>query len=242
MSRIGPNLDDGQYGFREGRSTVDAIRRLRSLSEAIVQEGGVAVAVSWTSPTHLTPCPGTGPGGGGKETEAIFLHGRRMKPPQAQIRVGRVRVPIEAQMRYLGLTLDGTWCFKQHFNRLVPRLRAVSSRVSRLMPRTGGPDGKARRLHAGVLNSVALYGAPIWAEALAVSRPIQATLRRVQRALAVRVARCYRTVSHVAATVLASMPPLELMALSYMRMYDRKRELLRMGGGRKNRSPGQSEG
>ncbi|XP_025161711.1 uncharacterized protein LOC112590145 [Harpegnathos saltator] len=153
-----------------------------------------------------------------------------MKPPQAQIRVGRVRVPIEAQMRYLGLTLDGTWCFKQHFNRLVPRLRAVSSRVSRLMPRTGGPDGKARRLHAGVLNSVALYGAPIWAEALAVSRPIQATLRRVQRALAVRVARCYRTVSHVAATVLASMPPLELMALSYMRMYDRKRELLRMGG------------
>ncbi|XP_025153650.1 uncharacterized protein LOC112588336, partial [Harpegnathos saltator] len=46
-----------------------------------------------------------------------------MKPPQAQIRVGRVRVPIEAQMRYLGLTLDGTWCFKEHFNRLVPRLR-----------------------------------------------------------------------------------------------------------------------
>ncbi|XP_025163576.1 uncharacterized protein LOC112590638 [Harpegnathos saltator] len=251
MSRIGPNLDDGQYGFREGRSTVDAIRRLRSLSEAIVQEGGVAVAVSLDIANAFNTLPWAWRDADGKvcergmscgvpqglglvvaerKTEAIFLHGRRMKPPQAQIRVGRVRVPIEAQMRYLGLTLDGTWCFRQHFNRLVPRLRAVSSRVSRLMPRTGGPDGKARRLHAGVLNSVALYGAPIWAEALAVSRPIQATLRRVQRALAVRVARCYRTVSHVAATVLASMPPLELMALSYMGMYDRKRELLRMGG------------
>ncbi|XP_025157708.1 uncharacterized protein LOC112589298 [Harpegnathos saltator] len=262
MSRIGPNLDDGQYGFREGRSTVDAIRRLRSLSEAIVQEGGVAVAVSLDIANAFNTLPWAWRDADGKvcergmscgvpqglglvvaerKTEAIFLHSRRMKPPQAQIRVGRVRVPIEAQMRYLGLTLDGTWCFRQHFNRLVPRLRAVSSRVSRLMPRTGGPDGKARRLHAGVLNSVALYGAPIWAEALAVSRPIQATLRRVQRALAVRVARCYRTVSHVAATVLASMPPLELMALSYMGMYDRKRELLRMGG-RKNRSPGQSEG
>ncbi|XP_025160389.1 uncharacterized protein LOC112589846 [Harpegnathos saltator] len=141
-------------------------------------------------------------------------------------------------MRYLGLTLDGTWCFKEHFNRLVPRLKSVSGCVSRLMPRTGGPDGKARRLYAGILNSVALYRAPIWAEALAVSRPMQAILRRVQRALAVRVARCYHTVSHVAAAVLASMPPLELMALSYKRMYDRKRELLRTGG-RKNRSPGQ---
>ncbi|XP_025158754.1 uncharacterized protein LOC112589481 [Harpegnathos saltator] len=142
-----------------------------------------------------------------RKTVAMFLHRRRMKPPQAQIRVGRVRVPIEAQMRYLGLTLNGTWCFREHFNRLVPRLRAVSAYVGRLMPRIEGPDGMARLLHAGILNSVALYRAPIWAEALAVSRPMQATLCRVHRALAVRVARCYRTVSHVGATALASMPP-----------------------------------
>ncbi|XP_025160302.1 uncharacterized protein LOC112589824 [Harpegnathos saltator] len=133
-------------------------------------------------------------------------------------------------MNYLGLKLDGTWCFREHVNRLVPRLRVVSARLGRLMSNVGGPDGKARRLHAGILNSVALYGAPIWAEALAASRPMQAQLRRVQRVLAVRVARCYRTVSCVAATVLASMPPLELMALSYKRMYDRKRELIRTGG------------
>ncbi|XP_011151468.1 uncharacterized protein LOC105190414 [Harpegnathos saltator] len=134
-------------------------------------------------------------------------------------------------MRYLGLILDGTWCFKEHFNRLVPRLRVISANVSKLMPRVGGPDGKARRLHAGVLNSVALYGAPIWAEALAVSRPLQATFRRVHRTLEVRVTRCYRTVSHVAAIALASMPPLELLGLMYKRMYIRKRELIRAGGG-----------
>ncbi|XP_011150912.2 uncharacterized protein LOC105190100 [Harpegnathos saltator] len=110
-------------------------------------------------------------------------------------------------MRYLGLTLDGTWCFREHFNRLVPRLRAISANVGRLMPRIGGPNGKARLLNAGILNSVALYGPPIWAEALAVSRPMQAILRRVHRALAIRVARCYRIVSHVGATALASMSP-----------------------------------
>lgn len=45
LSWEGPNLSDGQYGFRQGRSTVDAIR-VRSLSESIAAEGGVALAVS----------------------------------------------------------------------------------------------------------------------------------------------------------------------------------------------------
>ncbi|XP_025161631.1 uncharacterized protein LOC112590116 [Harpegnathos saltator] len=273
MSREGPDLGDGQYGFREGRSTVDAVLHLKSLSGAIVSEGRVAVAISldianafntlpWDRvvqamrsyfrfPPYLTAVvedyfrDDTLVLAGGRDwgeavhtanlavaavmrsirnlglvvaerkTEAIFLHAKGMKPPQAHVRIGQVRVPIEAQMKMISINLG------------------------RLMPNVGGPDMKARRLHAGVLNSVAMYGAPVWAESLAASRPMQARLRRVQRGLAVRVARCYRTVSCVAATVLASMPPMELVALSYKRMYDRKRELLRAGG-RTYRSPGQS--
>ncbi|XP_025161798.1 uncharacterized protein LOC105181041 [Harpegnathos saltator] len=149
-----------------------------------------------------------------RKTEAIFFHNKGRKPPQAQVRVGAVRVLLEAQMNYLDLRLDGTWCFREH-----------------IMLNVGGPDGKDRRLHAGVLNSVALYGAPVWAEALAASRPLQAQMRRVQRVLAARVARCYSTVSCVAATVLASMSPLELMALSYKYMYNKKRGLICTGGG-----------
>ncbi|XP_025161868.1 uncharacterized protein LOC112590205 [Harpegnathos saltator] len=148
----------------------------------------------------------------------------KQKPFSSMLRDG------SHSMRYLGLILDGTWCFREHFNRLVPRLRVISARLGRLMPNVGGPDGKARRLHAGILNSVALYGAPVWAKTLAVSRPMREQMRKVQRVLAVRVARCYRTVSCVAATVLTSMSPMELMALSYRHTYDRKRELLRTGG------------
>ncbi|XP_025163931.1 uncharacterized protein LOC112590730 [Harpegnathos saltator] len=277
MSREGPDLGDGQYGFREGRSTIDAVLHLKSLSGAIVSEGRVAVAISldianafntlpwgrvvqamrgyFRFPPYLTAviedyfrgrrlmwtdADGTGRDWGEavhtanlavaavvrsirnlglvvaeRKTEAIFLHAKGMKPPQAHVRIGQFKVPIEAQMKMISVNLG------------------------RLMPNVGGPDMKARRLHAGVLNSVAMYGAPVWAESLAASRPMQARLRRVQRGLAVRVARCYRTVSCVAATVLASMPPMELVALSYKRMYDRKRELLRAGG-RTYRSPGQS--
>ncbi|XP_011148851.2 uncharacterized protein LOC105188867 [Harpegnathos saltator] len=167
----------------------------------------------------------------------MFFHAKGRKPSHA--RIGTIRVPLEAQMRYLGLIMDGTWCFREHINRLIPRLRVVSARLGGLMPNVGEPDRKARRLYARILNSVALYGAPVWAEALAASRPIQAQLRKVQRVLAVRITRCYRSVSGVAATILASMPPMELMALSYRNTYDGKRELLRTEG-QVNRSPGLS--
>ncbi|XP_063839116.1 uncharacterized protein LOC135088159 [Ostrinia nubilalis] len=58
---------------------------------------------------------------------------------------------------------------------------------------------------------MALYGAPIWADALN-KRENAALLRRPQRAIAQRVARTYRTVGNAAACVLAGTPPWELEA------------------------------
>ncbi|XP_025152667.1 uncharacterized protein LOC112588137 [Harpegnathos saltator] len=239
MARTGLNLDDGQYGFREGRSTINAISHLRTLSEAVVKEGRVAVAVSIDIANAFNTLPWgsvvkemkdyfkLGLTVAERKTEAIFFHQKGRKPPQAHLRIGRVRIPVEAQMRYLGLILDGTWCFKEHFRCLVPRLKVISNNLGKLMPNVGGPDMKARRLHAGIINSVALYGAPIWAETLAASHPLQALLRTAHRTVAVRVIRAYRTVSHVAATALAGMPPLELLALMYKNVYRKKGELRR---------------
>jgi len=46
LSRVGPDLAESQFGFREGRSTVDAILRVRALAEEAVSRGGVMIAVS----------------------------------------------------------------------------------------------------------------------------------------------------------------------------------------------------
>jgi len=43
---VGPDLADCQFGFREGRSTVDAVKRVRAFSDKAVSRGGVALAVS----------------------------------------------------------------------------------------------------------------------------------------------------------------------------------------------------
>ena len=46
MSRRTPGWHDSQYGFRRGRSTVDAVKRMRSIAEDMVRREGVALAVS----------------------------------------------------------------------------------------------------------------------------------------------------------------------------------------------------
>ena len=45
MSERVPGWHDSQYGFRRGRSTVDVVRRVRSMAEDLVSRGGVALAV-----------------------------------------------------------------------------------------------------------------------------------------------------------------------------------------------------
>jgi len=46
LEQVGPDLSDRQYGFRGGRSTIDAILRVKALAEESAQDGGVLIAVS----------------------------------------------------------------------------------------------------------------------------------------------------------------------------------------------------
>ncbi|CAB3252341.1 unnamed protein product [Arctia plantaginis] len=46
LCEVGPDLSDAQFGLREGRSTIDAVMRLRVMTEEAVSCGGVMLAVS----------------------------------------------------------------------------------------------------------------------------------------------------------------------------------------------------
>lgn len=83
----------------------------------------------------------------------------------------------------------------------------MAAALSRLLPNVGGPDFKVRRLYANAVQSVSLYGAPIWANKVAASPRIKAMIHRFQRRLAVRITRSYRTASFVATTALAGVVP-----------------------------------
>lgn len=123
-------------------------------------------------------------------------------------------------MKYLGLIPDGRWSFNGHFTATAKRAGVRAIVLSRLLPNLGGPGGGVHRLYANTIRSVALYGAPIWADALTASKRGQSALNEAFRPMLNRVCRAYRAVSRTAAAVLAGLPPLDLIVREHARMHE----------------------
>ncbi|XP_046976333.1 uncharacterized protein LOC124542425 [Vanessa cardui] len=133
-------------------------------------------------------------------------------------------------MKYLGLVLDGRWSFEEHFKLLVPRIEKAVGALHRLLPNLGGPREEIRRLYAGVVRSMALYGAPVWSHRLTGTRRFKTKILSLQRRVAIRLVRGYRTISFEAATLLACFPPLDILAERDARVYNQTRALRQSGG------------
>ena len=331
LNRVGPDLAESQFGFRRGRSTVDAIMRVRALTTGVaVARGRVVLAVSldianafntlpwscirealryhrvptWLRRTvedYLTDRAVIYPGHRGEwnrremscgvpqgsvlgpllwnigydwvlrgdlpdgagvicyaddtlvlaegvshqaaadlatqavatvvgrirqlglevalhKTEAMCFHGRLNAPrSESHITVGGVRIGVGRTMKYLGLVLDSRWNFKEHFLRLAPRLNRAAAALRRLLPNLSGPNASCRRLYAGVVRSMALYGAPVWALSIR-TRPLK--LVACQRVMAIRMIRGYRTIAGESANLLAGLLPWDLEATALQRVYE----------------------
>ncbi|XP_029666674.1 uncharacterized protein LOC115237640 [Formica exsecta] len=164
------------------------------------------------------------------KTEAVFMHdGSCGAPPVAHIIVEGTRVLVGDQIKYLGLHIDGTWSFTEHFARMAPKVNGIAAALRRLLPNIGGPGGHTRRLYTATVHAVALYGAPVWAESVMAIRRNKQLMRQVQRRMAIAVTRAYRTVAYEAVLILAGIPPFELLAQMYAEVYQRTRRL-REGG------------
>ncbi|XP_072763483.1 uncharacterized protein [Anoplolepis gracilipes] len=152
-----------------------------------------------------------------QKTEAVFMHdGSHGALPETRLPLGRdTLVSVGLSFKYLGLQVDGTWRFREHFALLTPKVAKASAAFGNLLPNLGGPGGVVRRLWCGTVQAMTLYEAPIWAERVVGDRVLRETLRRIQRPMALRAARAYRIVSHRAATILAGLPPWELVTCSH---------------------------
>jgi len=159
-----------------------------------------------------------------QKTEAMFFHGHREAPLRAEVRIAGEPIPVRAHIKYLGFTLNGHWSFVAHFERLTSRVEKAANNLSRLLPNLGGPSC---RLFAGVVHSIAFYAVSVWIAEARASRRIQFLLRRAKRRVAQRVIKAYRTTSHVAATPLAGLALLKLLAEMYDEVYRQIRGLRR---------------
>ena len=93
-----------------------------------------------------------------------------------------------------------------------------------LIPNIGGPRKAKRRLVASVVNSKLLYAAPIWTSALN-NHAILKKLFSAQRGVMMRIVSAYRTVLTSAVLVLASVPPINLLAEERKESFQPRKEL-----------------
>lgn len=98
------------------------------------------------------------------------------------------------------------------------------------MPNLRGPLEAKRKLYGNVIQSIVMYGAPIWGEKLIKVKSLQRPLRRIQRTVATRIVARYRTISYdIAYILLARTPPWPLLSEKYRKNYWRIKECMLNG-------------
>ena len=137
---------------------------------------------------------------------------------------GEHEVEWKTSIKYLGVQLDRRLSFGEHLKIATARAIQCGANLARLMPNIGGPREAKRRLVASVVHSKLLYAAPVWANALQ-NHAIQKRLFSAQRLVALRVVSAYRTISTSAVLVLASVPPIDLLAEERQEIFQLRKEL-----------------
>lgn len=154
---------------------------------------------------------GNGLGVAPQKSEAVVLT-RKWAYTNPVIRYEGVPIAVGRSIRYLGVFLDTRLTFRDHIMKVTAGARKTAVAIGRLMPNVGGPQQAKRRLLATVVNNKLLYAAPIWSSAASGTERNRGALSQAQRVVALRVTRCYRTVSDMAALCLAAMIPAHLLA------------------------------
>ena len=135
-----------------------------------------------------------------KKTETLWIGGlpRTRRLPITWLAVQSERIRVKNDLKYLGVTLDGRLKFDTYFDHLSPKVEGIATLLGRLLSNVGGPNCKVRRLYSGVM---ILYGSPI--RYRHITNYGNSILRKIQRRMAIRMIRGYRTVSHEATITLA---------------------------------------
>ncbi|CAB0043767.1 unnamed protein product [Trichogramma brassicae] len=156
------------------------------------------------------------------KTEALLISMKR-RLETITIEVGDCFIAYSPCIRYLGLQLDARLTFNDHLRAASEKTSRVAGALSQIMQTIGGPRSSRRRLYANVIDSILLYGAPIWGSGTG-------TRADTRRAEAIHRRACLRVISgrlhlsYEATYVLVSIPPLALLADERSRLDQRRHE------------------
>lgn len=144
------------------------------------------------------------------KTEAVILRGKRNRN-YITFRVGSVEVRPEKSLKYLGVVFGENMSFTEHVKYISHKSLDRLGKLQRLMPNIEGPIQSCKRnMLYGVVQSIVLYGAPVWCNVTRLAK-YNSMLQSVQRRALLRVISGYRTISTAAVQVIAGIPPIDLL-------------------------------
>lgn len=113
--------------------------------------------------------------------------------------------------------------FGHHVAKIEEKAEKTITALNKMMPNIGGPGSVKRKLLSGAMQSVILYGAPIWGGALGMQE-YRGMLTSSQRKSVLRVASAYRTVSAAAIQVICGTIPIDRLHETEEAHLDENRE------------------
>ncbi len=154
----------------------------------------------------------------GQKTEAVLISSRK-KLETITLNIDGHEIRTQPSLKYLGVIIDARLNYKMHIEKTCEKAARVISALARIMANIGGPNQARRLLLAKASQSVMLYAAPVWAQAL--THKIYAKMViSMFRLSAIRVASAFRTVSQEAVSIISGIMPPDIMALELKRIYD----------------------
>jgi ribonuclease HI len=146
------------------------------------------------------------------KTNALVIT-RKRSPFHPNLLMDGTPLLVNQTLLYLGVTFDYRFSWSIHIQQVCVKTFRLITAIAKYSKVSYGINSQALKyLYTGAIEPKILYGSAAWFSCLS-KRYILKQLRRLQRLLALRIIRGYRTISYEAAILLADIPPIDLQIL-----------------------------